>query len=660
MAEDVAQLGLAVDSAPVNRASRELDRLSNSARQSEREVLRLGTTAQSTLGVLKGFAGGFLSAFASTQTLRIIREVADQVAKIGDNAKQIGITAQQLQVMRFAILQSGGAAQDADRGLQVFVKRLGEAATGQGYLFRLLRENNVQFKDRSVVDVWEDFLSILRRAPNEAVRLRMATQALGQELGPKFAKLAMEGPGAYQKSLEDLRKSGALLTDDQIKNAQKIDEEWKKLEYTIGQRVKGAIVDVTSTTVSFLTATERKMNEIGNSDFFKKIADWHNRMGFIDPLVPASSMPNNVGKGGLNLPRVNITIPQRPNEKASRDPGTRDMENEYTRLQKSLQKQVVALQAEAATYGQGEYAIEKYRIQQQLLLAAEQAKLKVTPAISAQIEKIAEAYGKAADAAARMRLRTDLAFERDQLGRSDIEASVASRLRSAGLPVDLQSTEANLIRINEQLRISKELSTDFALDFGRTLREELRSGADAWDALQKAGLNALSRIADKLMDMAIQNLVAKAFGGSGFNLFGLFGSASGAGMGSSVGGAAFQFHDGGIAGYGGKKRYVHPAHFDHAPRYHDGTLGAGLGPDEVPAILKRGEPVFKSMDHARKVLGGGGGGTTNLNINVNVEGANGDQHVIDLVQQGVSRGLEQYDRALPDRVQQIESDPRAR
>lgn len=41
--------------------------------------------------------------------------------------------------------------------------------------------------------------------------------------------------------------------------------------------------------------------------------------------------------------------------------------------------------------------------------------------------------------------------------------------------------------------------------------------------------------------------------------------------------------------------------------------------------------------------GGRGGAQQNVAITVNVEGANGDQHVIDLVQQGVSAGLEQYD-----------------
>ena len=613
----VAELGFKVGSQPITQASRELDRLTQSARQTEKEVTRLGATASSALGFLKGFAGSFISAFASTQTLRIIRDVADQVSKIGENARLIGVTAQQLQVLRYAILQSGGAAMDADKGMTEFVKKLGEAATGQGYLFRLLQANNVQFKDRSALEVWTDFLDILKRAPDEAARMRMATRVLGNELGPTFAKLAVQGPEALSKAYEDLQKSGAILTDEQISNAQKIDEEWKKLEYTIGQRVKGAIINVTSVTASLLTDTEKKLNDIGNSDFFKKLADWHTRMGFVDPLVPGANdllaQARGKGKGTQPRPQIIITPGPRNQGRPSRDPGTRDLTNEYTRLTKSLEKQIVTLEAEAATYGQGEAAIERYRVQQQLLLAAEQAKMKMTPALRKEIERLADAYGNAADAAARTRLRTDLAFERDQLGRSETEANVGARLRSAGLPVDLQSTEANLIRINEQIRMGKEIGTEFALDFGRTLREELRNGASAWDAFQKAGLRALTRLSDKLMDMAIQDLAAKAFGGSGLNIFSLFGSSGATGA-AATGVGAYPYHVGGRAGDGIASRFIHPAYFENAPRYHNGILGV----DEVPAVLKRGEIVSKDsaqlLQHAA-LIGGGRGGTSVQVIN---------------------------------------------
>lgn len=47
-----------------------------------------------------------------------------------------------------------------------------------------------------------------------------------------------------------------------------------------------------------------------------------------------------------------------------------------------------------------------------------------------------------------------------------------------------------------------------------------------------------------------------------------------------------------------------------------------------------------------------------MSINVSVTGANGDQHIIRLVQQGVSAGLRSYDSSLPERVRGITQNPR--
>jgi hypothetical protein len=677
----VAELGFRINSQPVSQATRELDRLKTASSQCEKEVQRLGTASANAMGFLRAFGTQFLAAFASTQTLRVIREVADQVAKIGENARMIGVTARELQVLRYAVLQNGGAATDADKAYTAFVQKIGEARTQQGYLYRLLRENGVALKDRSIAEVWSDFLDILKRAPDEATRLRMATRVLGTELGQTFAKLAVQGPGALQQAYRELQRAGAILTDDQINSAQKIDEEWKKLEYTIGMRVKGAIVNVAAATRSII-------------EEFGKLPPW------VQQAIQGAAATNVAGAAALairgivspggnqstavppNLPRVNINTgtPNAGRTGFSRDPGTRDITNEYTRLQKSLEKQIVTLQAEAATYGQGEYAIEKYRVQQQLLLVAEQAKLQLTPQLRAQIEKTAEAYGKAADAAARMRLRTDLAFERYQFGRGEIEANVASRLRSAGLPVDLQSAEANLIRINEQLRISKDLSTDFALDFGRTLRTELANGAKGFDALSKAGMTALSRLSDKLMDMAIQNLVAKAFGGSGFNLFGLFGSgaSTGASTGMSSGIDAWsglRLSRGGYTGPGGK--YT-PAGIVHKGEYvfDQASVRAAGGPaalDRVRSNLKgysdggyvdydRVPSPYREFGLSRDFAPrGAASGPLKIAIGVTFDGDNGFRAFVKSTSdQSAQITVEQYDKALPDRVQQIENDPRRR
>ena len=64
--------------------------------------------------------------------------------------------------------------------------------------------------------------------------------------------------------------------------------------------------------------------------------------------------------------------------------------------------------------------------------------------------------------------------------------------------------------------------------------------------------------------------------------------AIGGPIGSALAGV---LHEGGIVGKDGAKRSVDPILFTGASRYHSGGI-AGLSPDEVPAILQRGEMVI--------------------------------------------------------------------
>jgi len=90
------------------------------------------------------------------------------------------------------------------------------------------------------------------------------------------------------------------------------------------------------------------------------------------------------------------------------------------------------------------------------------------------------------------------------------------------------------------------------------------------------------------------------------------------------------------------------AAFADAPRMHGGGI-AGLRPDEVPAILQKGERVTPR--------GAGSGGNV-VNININLAGANGDRAIEETAIRAVRLGLGQYDRTLPQRVRAISRDPR--
>lgn len=73
-----------------------------------------------------------------------------------------------------------------------------------------------------------------------------------------------------------------------------------------------------------------------------------------------------------------------------------------------------------------------------------------------------------------------------------------------------------------------------------------------------------------------------------------------------AGAKAGVLHAGGIAGAAGRSRQVSPLLFGAAPRYHSGGI-AGLAPNEVPAILERGEEVLTKGDPRHRSNGGRGG-----------------------------------------------------
>jgi hypothetical protein len=142
-------------------------------------------------------------------------------------------------------------------------------------------------------------------------------------------------------------------------------------------------------------------------------------------------------------------------------------------------------------------------------------------------------------------------------------------------------------RMDEMRSANEALSSAF-----KTFRTDMENGTSGWTALKDAAMTALNSIADKLIDMASKNLVAAAFGGSsgsGSILGGILGLLGGKGSGGAVVDPVTGMHDGGMVGTDATfTRYVHPAHFNDAPRFHEG----GITGDEVPIIAKAGEGVF--------------------------------------------------------------------
>ncbi len=115
----------------------------------------------------------------------------------------------------------------------------------------------------------------------------------------------------------------------------------------------------------------------------------------------------------------------------------------------------------------------------------------------------------------------------------------------------------------------------------------------------KISLSSLGDFADSIVADITRMFVQKSITGPLFKA--LSGSMESGGFLDSIM-SALSFHEGGTVGETSARLMVPSYVFAGAPRYHGGGI-AGLKPDEVPAILQRGEEVISRKDRKSRSAG---------------------------------------------------------
>lgn len=234
------------------------------------------------------------------------------------------------------------------------------------------------------------------------------------------------------------------------------------------------------------------------------------------------------------------------------------------------------------------------------------------------------------------RVIENLEHERALIGLNAAERAKANAIRQAGTAATAEQ-RAEIGRLVDAIyaeRDAFDAAAEAAAEMGdlgkdamRGLIDDLIAGKDAGEAFA----NVLSKIGSKLIDMALGGL----FGGGGIG-----------GGGGLLGGAIIPgiLHSGGVAGRDGygHGRAVSPSVFSGAPRYHNGGI-AGLKPNEVPAILQKGEMVIPKGAPSMPTLKKGGDTVQNNyapQYNIDASQAQNPEQTKQLVTQA----LKEYDR----------------
>ncbi|TGT76708.1 MULTISPECIES: phage tail length tape measure family protein [unclassified Mesorhizobium] len=220
----------------------------------------------------------------------------------------------------------------------------------------------------------------------------------------------------------------------------------------------------------------------------------------LEAQVREEAAKNNVKADEAEIARIK--------EKAAEYGRLKAIEDARTQI-KSQQDDLEMQRLEVSTVG--ENALARQRATEALKTEQEIRKLGI-PLYGQEAEALranTAALSDQAEAMAHATMQADLLFQRRQILRNSEDQQIASALRSAGLPEDLNSTEAQMMRYNMALQESKDTFKGFFTDMFSGLRE----GKSLWESFSAAAVNALSKIADKLIDRGLDGIFNSIFGG---------------------------------------------------------------------------------------------------------------------------------------------------
>ncbi|MGB3490770.1 MAG: hypothetical protein WBA62_21995 [Xanthobacteraceae bacterium] len=308
----------------------------------------------------------------------------------------------------------------------------------------------------------------------------------------------------------------------------------------------------------------------------------------------------------------------------------------------SVSRHVEQQKAEAAAVGLGAAALAAFRVQAAETAAVQANGGKETAEQASRFAQLKVEAGAAADALARAKVNNAISRGSQTALLSPEDVQIANQLKDIypDVATALGSVEASALRTNDALRQYSDVSRDASKGF----IHDILSGTSA---LQSLG-SALQKVGDKLIDMAVNGLWSKAFGGTGGSgILGLLGIGGGP---ITLGGPAgpVPFADGGYTGAGSKYQVAGVVHAGEYVFNQNAVNRIGLGNlDRLHRGYADGGPVMPPIvqfrapanDNAGIVVHGG-------DTYLTVQGNTDDRSLVE-----IKRELAKRDAELDSRVE---------
>lgn len=477
--------------------------------------VKMGGLAKAAIA---GLAGGLVTG-GVTALIGEFRDIARNIATIGDEAKRAGISVKSLQEWKFVAEQNRVAVDALVDGFKELNLRADEFITSGGKAgsaaeaFQRLGYTAEELKLK-LQDPSELLLEIIGRLGQmeKAAQIRIADELFGGTAGERFVELLDQGEQGIRDTIARAHELGIVLDEQIIERAAEIDRKFNEIAQSVGTNLKGAIVSAADSLVDFIDRFRAFENQ--------RTATLDNRL-------------REIGLERLDLERKIIDL--REQQRAAWGPMAeserRVIEGYIIDAQNAMQR----------------LADEEARILNILKTRTEPVSKPTDRTWTPPTLPTSDAGGRNRDRAALAaereaeavrRVITELEEELRLIGATDLERDIANELRRAGAAAT-EEQRARIVSLVAALHAEAEaqrqateaanLYRDIAGGVLSDLRNALADGKLDWQELGEIAVRALNRIVDKLLDDVLDalfqvNTAARGigFGGSGgvFNLLG--------------------------------------------------------------------------------------------------------------------------------------------
>ena len=584
------------------------------------------------LGEVKRSADSTNAAFASAATginkirssmlglvsvgsmVALTRSAAQLADNISESADAVGLTIERFQELRYAATQSGVSAEQFTQALANLSKYA---------------------QERGIGDINEAFLDVAKRigSANTAIeRLTIATDAFGARAGKYFVTLMQDGAAGVERLAQEARDLGLVMSTETAQSVGAVNDALDAFGLAVKVNVTNALAQALpllrsatkwiaefnaaatggggqSTITSTATnAVARRLQEAKDAVVSLERGD------LSDPTRLKALDEGRKTIIALQAELANLTPILKAQEGATKASAastkawtdvTKGLRTEEERYLDERARVIAAAQAAGVSEEDLANALSRIDVQYR--------KITVSSGAAAKTRSVAASSGQAEARAAAEAARLDEQLDAEARRFKDLADPVAPLRR------ELELLDKLLAAGKISFDVWAEAAFQVQERVGELVEPAERAAAQVSEYWSEAARGIQGAMADFLFDPftdglqgmlrgfldVIRRMLAEAVAAQLAQA--LFGDIAGGKPGGYFGAfLAGMFHGGGLVGAPGPSRLMPELAFVGAPRYATGGL-AGLRPNEMPAILHRGEEVLTAQDPRHRANGGASG-----------------------------------------------------